>query len=128
MADAPPDSARIAQIAADTVGGAQRRLPPDLRLLARGVPVLYERLPGADVIAQGFPADILGFFTGSPYGTEFSGEMPESPRIILFLDNLWDFAENDPEIFREEVRITYLHELGHYFGWDEDELAARGLE
>ncbi|MEX2043899.1 MAG: metallopeptidase family protein, partial [Opitutus sp.] len=23
---------------------------------------------------------------------------------------------------------TYLHELGHYLGWDEDELTARGLD
>jgi predicted Zn-dependent protease with MMP-like domain len=26
------------------------------------------------------------------------------------------------------VRLTYLHELGHYLGWDEDEIAERGLE
>jgi predicted Zn-dependent protease with MMP-like domain len=32
------------------------------------------------------------------------------------------------EVFRDEVRLTYLHELGHYLGWDEDELAARGLD
>ena len=40
----------------------------------------------------------------------------------------WDFAEGDVEVFRDEVRLTYLHELGHYFGWDEDDLTARGLE
>ena len=32
------------------------------------------------------------------------------------------------EAFREETRLTYLHELGHYLGWGEDELAARGLD
>jgi len=26
------------------------------------------------------------------------------------------------------VRITYLHELGHYLGWDESDLEARGLD
>jgi predicted Zn-dependent protease with MMP-like domain len=26
------------------------------------------------------------------------------------------------------VRLTYLHELGHYFGWDEDQLTSRGLD
>jgi predicted Zn-dependent protease with MMP-like domain len=30
--------------------------------------------------------------------------------------------------FRKEVRLTYLHELGHYLGWDEDQVAAHGLE
>ena len=27
-----------------------------------------------------------------------------------------------------KIRITYLHELGHYFGMDEDDLEARGLD
>jgi predicted Zn-dependent protease with MMP-like domain len=26
------------------------------------------------------------------------------------------------------VRVTYLHELGHFLGWDEEDLAARGLD
>ena len=50
------------------------------------------------------------------------------PQIILFLENLWDFAEGDEEIFRDEVHTTFLHELGHYLGLDEDELTERGLE
>jgi len=50
------------------------------------------------------------------------------PQIILFLENLWDFAEGDEEMFREEVATTLLHELGHYLGLDEDDLTDRGLE
>jgi predicted Zn-dependent protease with MMP-like domain len=49
------------------------------------------------------------------------------PQIILFLDNLWDFAEGDPEVYRDEVQATYLHELGHYLGLDEIDLDDRGL-
>ena len=29
--------------------------------------------------------------------------------------------------FEDEVRLTYLHELGHHFGWDEGDLEERGL-
>ena len=47
---------------------------------------------------------------------------------MLYLNNLWDFAEGDEAVFKAEVRLTYLHELGHYLGWDEDEVAARGLD
>jgi predicted Zn-dependent protease with MMP-like domain len=122
------DLAQRTQIAADTVGAAQRRLPPDIRALARSVAVHYERAPADDVIAEGFEPDILGLFTGSPHGTEFSQETPAPPQILLYLDSLWDFAEGDVDVFREEVRVTYLHELGHYLGWDEDQLAARGLD
>lgn len=115
-------------LAEKTVAATVKRLPADLRPLAQAVPVLYERGPDDDVLAEGFEPDILGLFTGSPHGTEFDGSQPSPPRILLYIDNLWDYAEGDPEIYRDEVRLTYLHELGHYFGWDEDELAARGLE
>lgn len=52
----------------------------------------------------------------------------DAPRVILFLDNLWEFSGEKEETFRRECAITYLHELGHYLGWDEDEVTARGLE
>ena len=128
MADAQPDLARLTQWAADTVGAAQRQLPRELRALARDVPVHYQARPADDVLAEGFEPDILGLFSGSPHGMELSHDNPAPPQIILYLDSLWEFAEGDPDIFRDEVRLTYLHELGHYFGWDEDELAARGLD
>lgn len=122
------DHARLTQIAADTVGAAQRQLPPEIRTLARDVAVHYERLPAADVIADGFPDDILGLFTGSAHGMDLAHDLPSPPQILLYVENLWDFAEEDADIFRDEVRLTYLHELGHYLGWDEDELTARGLD
>jgi predicted Zn-dependent protease with MMP-like domain len=50
------------------------------------------------------------------------------PQIILFRENIWDQAEQDEEWFLDEVHTTYLHELGHYLGLDEDELIERGLE
>lgn len=122
------DFTRLTQIAADTVGAAQRQLPPEIRPLARGVAVHYERLPAADVLADGFPDDILGLFTGSAHGQELSHDNPAPPQILLYLENLWDFAEDDADLYRDEVRTTYLHELGHYLGWDEDDLTARGLD
>lgn len=122
------DPARLIQIAADTVGAAQRQLPPDIRALARGVAVHYEQSADADVMAEGFEPDILGLFTGNPHGMELAHDNPAPPQILLYIDSLWDFAEGDIDIFRTEVRLTYFHELGHYLGWDEDELAARGLD
>jgi predicted Zn-dependent protease with MMP-like domain len=123
-----PDHVRLTQIAADTVGAAQRQLPPDLRALARGVAVHYEDAPSEELIAEGFEPDILGLFTGNPHGTELGHDAPAPPQILLYLGSLWEFAERDIDVFREEVRVTYLHELGHYLGWDEDQLTARGLD
>ncbi len=120
--------ARLTPLAADAVGAAQRQLPPEIRALARGVAVHYERAPAPDVLAEGFEPDILGLFTGAPHGREMDQDNPTPPQILLYLESLWSFAGEDAELFKEEVRLTYLHELGHFLGWDEDDVAARGLE
>ena len=122
------DADARATLAAHTVGAAQRRLPADLRTLARGVQVHYHAAPAPDVLREGFPPDLLGLFTGTAHGTELAEANPTPPQIVLYLDNLWDYAGGDPEAFSEEVHVTYLHELGHFFGWDEEDLAARGLD
>jgi predicted Zn-dependent protease with MMP-like domain len=119
---------KLTTLAADVVTATQRHLPPDIRAVAIRVPVHYQAGPDADVIAEGFEPDILGLFTGDPHGTEFAQDNPAPPQILLYLENLWDYAEGDARYFRDEVRLTYLHELGHYLGWDEDELTARGLD
>ena len=115
-------------IAADVVAATQRKLPPELAAIARRVPVHYAATPDEDVLTEGFEDDILGLFTGPPHGVEPDPAQPLLPQILLYLENLWDFAEEDVPAFRYETKLTYLHELGHYFGWDEDELTARGLE
>jgi len=120
--------ARLTALAASVVEATQRKLPPPIRPLAEAVPVHYEASPHPSVLAEGFEPDILGLFTGSAHGTELAHDQPAPPEILLYVDNLWDLAEGDPAVFREETRLTYLHELGHYLGWDEDELAARGLD
>jgi len=120
--------ARLTELAAAAVTATQRRLPPEIRPLAEAVPVHYEAGPDASVLAEGFEPDILGLFAGNPHGTEYSRDDPAPPQILLYLESLWDLADGDVAEFRAEVRLTYLHELGHYLGWDEDELAARGLD
>lgn len=110
------------------VADIQKQLPVEIRPLASHVTVHYEGQPDASVLAAGMESDILGLFSGHPHGTEFNQSDPSPPQIMLYLDNIWDLAEGDPAAFCAEVRLTYLHELGHYFGWDEEDLAARGLD
>ncbi len=101
-------------------------LPAPLRERAKQLPVTFERVPNAGLIADGIEADSLGLFTGAEFAEE--GHVPLPPQIILFLENLWDYAEGDEEIYLDEVHTTLLHELGHYLGLDEDDLFERGLE
>ncbi len=119
---------QLVEIAAETVAASQRKLPAPIRPLARAVPVHYETVPDTAMLAEGFEPDILGLFTGDPHGTSMERNNPSPPQILLYLENLWDFTEESVEVFREEVRLTYLHELGHYLGWDENQLTERGLD
>jgi len=118
---------RLTAIAGEVVAATQRRLPAAVRAPAQQVPVCFETHPGEDLVADGLEPDILGLFVGPSHDAE-PGATDVPPQILLFLENLWDYAEGDLDAYREEVRLTYLHELGHYLGWDESDLEARGLD
>jgi predicted Zn-dependent protease with MMP-like domain len=117
---------RLRSLALNEIEATLSALPGPLRESARLVPVTLERLPGRELLTDGIEADTLGLFVGPEFAEELSVPMP--PQIILFLVNIWELAEQDEEWFVEEVHTTYLHELGHYLGLDEDELIERGLE
>lgn len=122
------DWEKLKQIAQVEVEATLNALPAPLRQRAAEIPVTFEPMPNAAFVAEGIEPDSLGLFTGPAFGEEELSASPLPPQIILYLENLWDFAAADPEIYREEVRTTYLHELGHYLGLDEDDLTERGLE
>ncbi|MBN2506332.1 MAG: metallopeptidase family protein [Verrucomicrobia bacterium] len=116
----------LARWAQSEVRATLRALPPKLRAAARALPVTYDHRPGEDLVADGIEPDTLGLFVGGEYAEGAHALLPA--QIILFLDNLWDMVEGDVDGFREEIRTTLLHELGHYLGLDEDDLEDRGLE
>ena len=92
-------------------------LPAEVLVEARKVPVLFEPWCQED-------PDIMG-----TYGHFEPGEVsPANGPIILYLGTIDDYCEEEGEDFSAEVRLTYLHELGHHLGWDEGDLEARGLE
>jgi predicted Zn-dependent protease with MMP-like domain len=120
------DWEKLCSIALMEVKEMLASLPEALRVRAEKLPVIFERQPNAELQADGIEADTLGLFTGAEFVEENDTPMP--PQIILFLENIWDVAETDEKLFRDEVRTTFLHELGHYLGLDEDDLAERGLD
>ena len=100
-------------------------LPQDIQDAAEKVAVSFEEKPGQGAYDNELEGDELGLFEG-PSAMEES-EPGEIPRIRLFLTNLWDWVGEEEHDYRDEVGTTFLHELGHYLGWDEDDLDARGL-
>ena len=122
------DWQQLHALACEEVEATMAALPAPLRDRAQALPVTFERRPNAAQRRDGIAPDTLGLFVGPEFAYEENAALPLPPQIILFLHNLWDFAEADEEFFCEEVHTTYLHELGHYLGLDEDDLFERGVE
>ncbi len=120
------DWKKLETLALAEVEATLAALPAPLREQAQKLPVTFERRPNHALQADGIEPDTLGLFVGPEFAEEEAVPMP--PQIILFLENLWDFAEGDEEMFRDEIHTTCLHELGHYLGLDEDGLTERGLD
>jgi predicted Zn-dependent protease with MMP-like domain len=124
----PIDWKKLHAMALAEVEVTLAELPGPLRERAQALPVTFERRPNAAHRQDGIEPDTLGLFVGPEFAFEESTASPLPPQIILFLANIWEQAEADEEFFREEVHTTFLHELGHYLGLDEDDLFDRGLE
>ena len=119
---------RLLQLAQGEVEATLNDLPAELQAAARPLPIVYEPRPNRALTDDGLAPDTLGLFVGEPHAHEEDGRGGLPAQIILFLENLWDFAEADEEIFLDEVNVTFMHELGHYLGLNEDDLEDRGLE
>jgi predicted Zn-dependent protease with MMP-like domain len=122
-----PDWTSRLEIARDEVRQTVRRLPEPLRVRARALPLTCEHRPSVELQEDGIAPDTLGLFVGEELADTGATLVPMPAQIILFLDNIWDYVEGHEESYRDEVRTTYLHELGHYLGLDELDLDKRGL-
>jgi predicted Zn-dependent protease with MMP-like domain len=104
----------------DHVRAALDELPPHLAAALRNVAVVVEDENPED-------PDLLGLYHGVPLPErgDMAGTLPD--KISIYRIPLEE-SFPDPEDLREEIRITVLHELAHYFGLDERRIADLGYD
>lgn len=119
--------ARLQRIADHVIRRAMEDLPRLIREAAAACPTEPVLMAAALKEEAGMDADLLGLFEGLTRAEPLPEVPDQFPRIRIFVDNLWDYAGGNLRAFREEVRITYLHELGHYLGFDEEGVEELGL-
>ncbi len=111
-------------------------LPPQLHDLLEEVPLIVEDHPSPALIDEldlTFRDDLCGLHDGIPLthrSVNDSGHLPE--QIMLFREGIWSTAQQlagrFPHNLHEQIQITLLHEIGHHFGLDEDDLAKLGYD
>lgn len=91
---------------------------------------MVEGKPGKELLlAEGLDPrhdTLYGLYQGVPLPDRSAFYPPILPdKITIFSEPLLrDFT--DPEELREQIRLTVLHEIAHYFGMDEDDIDKLG--
>lgn len=120
----PEDQRFIAAVAEEVL----EHIPDEFRDRLGNVPVVLEARPARYLVEEGFDPRALGLFEGPDHFVQRSGEAVAAPsRIVLFFANLLASYPDEEEL-REQVEVTVLHEIGHYFGLSEDDMERLGLD
>jgi predicted Zn-dependent protease with MMP-like domain len=105
-------------------------LPPGLLESVHNVDIVIERRPTAGdlkLAGVGPRGLLLGLYHGIPL-TERGGNynLVAPDKISIYQEHI-EMLSEDEDVVREQIRKTVLHELGHYFGIDDDRLHELGM-
>lgn len=99
-------------------------LPQEFRSHIRNVAVLVEDMPPNQPSPRAGQQRqlLLGLFHGVPTTKKSVFDLPTGPDyIVLYQKNIEAVCSSQAEV-REQIRLTVIHEVGHYFGMDENQL------
>ena len=96
-------------------------LPEAFRQRLANVAIIVEDLPPSGMENRGL---LLGLFHGVPR-TEKSVFYSTPPDHVYLYQKSIEAISRSEEDVRRQIRATLLHEVGHYFGLNEEEL--RGI-
>ena len=106
-------------------------LPEPFRQALENVAIVVEEWPPGWLLDElGVPPEetLYGFYHGVPLperSVSLSGNLPD--KISIYRGPLQEDFPRTAEL-RRQIRMTLLHEIGHYFGMDEEELERLGYE
>jgi predicted Zn-dependent protease with MMP-like domain len=105
-------------------------LPVKFRKALKNLSIVVEDSPAPELLAEfGFEPDetLLGLYVGVPLPDRAFADEPYLPdQIFIFRAPLEKMCRTSAEL-RKQIRITLIHEIAHYFGFDEDHLDRLGL-
>ncbi len=119
---APPSADDIAGIARKALA----EIPVELRRQVRDLAILVEEFPDAETeAAMGLesPFDLLGLYHGVSLDRRSISDAPDDlDRVFLYRRPLLDYWCETGEPIEAVVRNTLIHEIGHHFGFSDDDM------
>ncbi len=119
----PPSLADIESLAR----AAYQTIPEALRRKAQDVVIRVEEFPDADTereMGLHTPFDLLGLYRGVPFGHKsVSDTAQDLDMIFLYRRPLLDYWCEFGEDLEHLIRHVLIHEIGHHFGFSDEEMA-----
>ncbi len=102
-------------------------IPEHFAKAIHNVAIVVEDLPSPELLREmeGDDGDLMGLYQGTPLterGASYGNQLPD--QITLFKDTIESACEGDEDCIVDEIGMTLIHELGHYFGMSEDAIMA----
>jgi len=102
-------------------------IPEPLRELVRGTAILVEEAPDEETLREmglDSPWELTGLYQGVPLTAKSVNDVAREPdRILLYrAPILLEWIETGEDLFRL-VRNVLIHEIGHHFGFSDEEIA-----
>ncbi len=101
-------------------------IPEPLREYTRGIAILIEELPGADIFREmglESPFELLGLYSGVSIDRKSVLYTPDDQdRIFLYRQPILAYWRESGEDLANLVRHVLIHEIGHHFGLSDDDM------
>jgi len=119
-----PSREAFEAIAAD----AFQSIPAELRAHVRNVVIQIEEFPDEETEAEmglESPFDLLGLYRGVALPQQSLMDLPQGPELIyLYRRPILDYWCESGEDLTHLIRHVLIHEIGHHFGFSDDDMDA----
>lgn len=110
----------------ELVEKAFRSLPAEFAQRLENMEIIVEDRPSRqdlEGLELGPGETLFGLYRGVPLPDRGQGYTLTIPDVIVIYQHPLEWEFGDEERLYKEVRYTLFHEIGHYFGLSEEELA-----
>jgi predicted Zn-dependent protease with MMP-like domain len=107
------------------------RIPSEFQAAMKNIAILIEDWPGPeaeDLMEEDAEGVLYGFYQGTPLPERTADDSGMLPDVIYLYRKPLEEDFPDPDDLIREIEVTLVHEIAHYFGFDEDILARYGYD